>query len=147
MLGKRISFGYDSPPIATPRANRTRIGKTRGEMENLIADLPTWLKYGMPTGLILVVLSRIILAVDSRLRESKTGLLVGTASVTLPVMVTLAFTGTDDQLAQEFAFVAATGVALVLLDWARLSVKQRMNETEVTEAVAVSQAMPPPGSY
>jgi hypothetical protein len=118
-------------------------------MENLIADLPTWLKYGMPTGLILVVLSRIILAVDSRLRESKIGLLIGTASVTLPVMLTLAFTGTDDQLVQEFAFVAATGVVLVLMDWTRLSVNQRLNETVVTEdaGVAVSQALPPPNSF
>ena len=117
-------------------------------MENLIADLPTWLKYGMPTGLILVVLSRIILAVDSRLRESKTGLLIGTASVTLPVMLTLAFTGADDQLVQEFAFIAATGGTLILFDWARLSVSQRLNVTAATEdAVAVSQALPPPNSY
>ena len=103
-------------------------------MENLIADLPTWLKYGMPTGLILVVLSRIILAVDSRLRESKTGLLIGTASVTLPVMLTLGFTGADDQLVQEFAFVAATGAALILWDWARLSISRRLNETEESDA-------------
>jgi len=108
-------------------------------MENLIADLPTWLKYGMPTGLILVVLSRIILAVDSRLRESKTGLLISTASVTLPVMLTLGFTGADDQLVQEFTFVAATGAALVLLDWARLSIRQRMNETETGDAVTASE--------
>ena len=113
-------------------------------MENLIADLPTWLKYGMPTGLILVVLSRIILAVDSRLRESKTGLLIGTASVTLPVMLTLAFTGADDQLVQEFAFIAATGAIMILFDWARLYGRRRMNETEESEAtIAASESAAP----
>lgn len=96
-------------------------------MENL-ADLPTWLKYGMATGLMLVVLSRVILATDARLRETKTGLIIGNGSVTLTVMLTLAFTGADQFLIEEYLFVAGTGAVLLLWDVARLYARQRAEE-------------------
>jgi hypothetical protein len=96
-------------------------------MDLLAADFPTWLTYGMATGLVLVILSRIILAIDSRLRTSKTGLLIGTGSVTLTVMMTLAFTGADDNLMPEFLFVAATGGVLFIWDCARLYARKMMD--------------------
>jgi hypothetical protein len=103
-------------------------------METFIAE--------MPTGLVLVVLSRVILAVDARLRESKTGLLIGTASVTLPVMLTLAFTGADDQLIQEFVFVSAIGGLLILWDWARLRASRQVDEPVETVATPTPEAAP-----
>ena len=79
----------------------------------------------MATGLMLVVLSRVILAVDSRLKETKTGLLIGTGSVTLTVMMTLALTGADAFLIQEFIFVAGTGAFLFAWDVLRLYARRR----------------------
>jgi len=87
----------------------------------------------MATGLMLVVLSRVILAVDSRLRESKTGLLIGTGSVTLTVMMTLAFTGADEFLIQEFIFVAGTGAFLFAWDVLRLYARRRSEADTLVE--------------
>ena len=95
-----------------------------------LAQVPGWLKYGMASGLMLVVLSRIILASDSRLKNSKTGLLISTGSVTLTVMLTLAFTGADEHLIPEFVFVAATGGFLFAWDCVRLYGRRRGGPVE-----------------
>lgn len=93
----------------------------------IFAELPNWLKYSMATGLLLVILSRAILAIESSLKESKTGLLIGTGSVTLTVMLTLAFTGSDEHLIQEFLFVGGTGALLFLWDVARMYARRRID--------------------
>ena len=110
-----------------------------------LADIPTWLKYGMATGFMLVILSRVILAIDSRLRSSKTGLVIGNGSVTLTVMMTLAFTGGDDQLLLEFLFVAATGGLMFLIDVARLYARQRFEAQN--EALATPEEWPEASSF
>lgn len=87
--------------------------------------VPGWIQYVAAMGLVLVVLSRAILAADSRLRTTPIGLFLGDASVTIAIMLTLAFMGADDRLLEEFAVVFAVGTTLFLWDLARLSGRQR----------------------
>ena len=107
----------------------------------ILAELPNWLKYGMVTGLMLVILSRAILAIESSLKESKTGLLIGTGSVTITVMLTLAFTAADEQLILEFLFVVATGGLLFLWDVARLYARRGADSVENPEDAAAMEAI------
>jgi uncharacterized membrane protein len=112
-------------------------------MQDLVAQVPGWVQYVGITGFVVLVLSRLVFLLDSRLKQTKTGLLIGDGSVTITVMMTLAFIGADDRLLQEFGIVTAVGAVLFLWDTIWLYARRHSTPHERLGAIQASDAWPP----